>query len=321
MGIYSNQLPQLGDKVFITDAGLETELCFLRNIDLPEFAAYVLLRNQEGYELLYDYYASFAALARQYGMGAVLETTTWRANPDWAKKIGDSPETLKALNLKAVELLLNVRREYETQETPIVVSGNLGPRGDGYQAGDTMTRDQAHAYHQSQIDAFFQAGADLVTALTMTYVEEATGIVLAGQQAGVPVVISFTLETDGRLPTGMPLAEAIAEVDHLTDSGPAYYMINCAHPTHFAHLFNEPGNWQSRIKGIRGNASCMSHEELDNATELDAGDPADFGQQCHQLQVQLPALNILGGCCGTDHRHIEAICRNFQENRGEALAG
>lgn len=311
MGVYSKQLPQLGDKMFITEAGMETELCFLRNIDLPEFAAYDLLRKQEGFELIYDYYASFAALARQYGMGAVFETSTWRANPDWAEKIGDSPETLKALNLKAVELLLSVRREYETAQSPIVISGNLGPRGDGYLAENCMTSEQAREYHQAQIDGFVQAGVDLVTSLTMNYVEEATGIVLAAKKAGIPVVISFTLETDGRLPTGMSLAEAIAEVDRQTQNGPEYYMINCAHPTHFAHLFSEPANWHSRIKGIRGNASCMSHEELDNATELDAGDPLDFGQLCHQLHVQLPALNILGGCCGTDHRHIEAICRNF----------
>lgn len=311
MGIYSHNLPQLKEQIFITDAGLETELCFHKNIKLPEFAAYDLLRTQEGYEMLFDYYATYAELARKYARGLVLETTTWRANRDWGKKIGDSPERLDQLNRKAVELLLHIRSEYASDTTAIVISGNLGPRGDGYVASQRMNAEQAKDYHLPQIQTLVDAGVDLITSLTLNYVEEAIGIVKAAQQVDIPVVISFTVETDGRLPTGETLQQAIETVDRETNNGPVYYMINCAHPTHFGHLFNEQQVWIKRVRGIRGNASSCSHEELDNAEVLDEGNPDEFGAQCHHLHKMSPNLNILGGCCGTDHRHIEAICRHF----------
>lgn len=311
MGIYSRHLPQFQDRVFITDAGLETELVFQRKIDLPQFAAYDLLRREEGYQLLYGYFATYAELGARYGKGLVLETPTWRANRDWGQKIGDSPATLDRLNRKAVELLLHVRDEHETADSPIVISGNIGPRGDGYVAEKRMSTKEAREYHQAQITSLTEAGADIISALTMNYVEEAIGIVQAAQAVSMPVVISFTLETDGRLYAGDSLEEAIAAVDRVTGNAPAYYMINCAHPAHFEHLFAARQNWISRVKGIRGNASCRSHQELDNATNLDDGDPDEFGAQCHNLHLIAPQLNVMGGCCGTDHRHVEAICRHF----------
>ena len=312
MGIYSEALPQLNGKIFITDAGLETELCFLKNVELPEFASYTLLREEAGYTLLFDYYTSFARLGSQYGNGLVLETPTWRANADWGRKIGDSAASLAQLNRKAVALLQQVRDEYATADSPIVISGNIGPRGDGYVAAQRMTADAARQYHAQQIATLVDAGVDLVSAFTMNYIEEAIGITLAAKEQGIPVVISFTVETDGRLPTGETLEHAITATDRETGNGPIYYMINCAHPTHFEHLIETGGDWVGRIRGLRGNASRCSHAELDNSKTLDQGDPQEFGEQCFRLNRLSPALTVLGGCCGTDRRHIETICRQLQ---------
>ena len=141
----------------------------------------------------------------------------------------------------------------------------------------------------------------------MNYAEEASGIARAAREAGMPVALSFTVETDGRLPTGQPLNEAIAQVDSETGAYPAYYMINCAHPTHFDTVLAPESEWINRIGGLRANASRMSHAELDEAEELDAGDPVELGQEYADLKRHLPNLTVLGGCCGTDHRHIEQI--------------
>lgn len=311
MGIYSQHLPQLENRVFITDGGLETVLCFKQNIELPHFAAYDQLRDAKGYELLYDYYKTYAKLAQQYGVGIILETPTWRANPDWARLIGDSPETLQHLNRQAVKLLEHIRDEFETGETPILISGNLGPRGDGYTPSKLMTTEQAKAYHTTQISIFADTNVDMVAALTLNYADEAIGITQAAQLHKVPVAISFTVETDGKLPDGQELQRAIDEVDTATNNGPVYYMINCAHPTHFTHLFEAGGDWLQRVKGLRGNASCLSHAELDESETLDEGNPVAFGRELGQLKSLSSHLTVLGGCCGTDHRHIEEICKNI----------
>jgi S-methylmethionine-dependent homocysteine/selenocysteine methylase len=311
MGIYSQQLPQLGNRPFITDGGLETVLCFQQHIDLPHFAAYDLLRDQQGYERLYDYYTTYTKLAQQYGVGIVLETPTWRANPDWARLIGDSPETLEQLNRQAVKLLEQIRDEYETEHTTVLISGNLGPRGDGYTPSKLMTEDEAKDYHSTQIATFADTNVDMLAALTLNYVDEAIGITRAAQEHDLPVAISFTVETDGKLPNGESLQRVITEVDAATDQGPAYYMINCAHPTHFEHLFKAGGDWLQRIRGLRGNASCLSHAELDESETLDDGNPVAFGCELEELRRLSSHLTVLGGCCGTDHRHIEEVCKHI----------
>ena len=190
-----------------------------------------------------------------------------------------------------------------------MLSGCVGPRGDGYRPEQLMAAEEARAYHTPQIAALAQAGAEMVCAVTMTHVGEAVGVALGAEAAGLPVAISFTVETDGRLPTGEPLGEAIAEVDAATAAGPAYYMINCAHPTHFADVLRAGGGWTARVRGLRANASRCSHAELDAATELDAGDPDELAAQYAELRRLLPGLAVLGGCCGTDHRHLAAIAR------------
>ena len=308
---YRNHLPQLEAPFFLTDGGLETTLIFADGFDLPDFAAFPLLRDRAGREALVRYYESYVAVAERDGVGVVLETPTWRANPDWAARAGLDAAALADVQRDAVQLLVDVRAGRRSS-VDIVVSGNVGPRGDGYVVADPMTAAEAEAYHAPQIAAFAATEADLVTVLTMTYVEEATGIVRAAVGAGMPVVVSFTVETDGRLPSGQALGEAIAEVDAATGGAAAYFMVNCAHPTHFDSVVTTAtadggASWLGRLAGVRANASTMSHAELDVAEELDDGDPDDLAARYVALRSAVPSLRVVGGCCGTDARHIGAI--------------
>jgi homocysteine S-methyltransferase len=306
---YRDALPQLADVPFLADGGIETTLIFHDGFELPHFAAYDLLTRDGGAQALRRYFEPYAEIARDSGIGIVLETATWRASSDWGAQLGHSPEELDELNRRAVRLLEEIRADYETEATPIVISGCVGPRGDGYVVGQAMTAEEAEAYHAAQVRTFAGTAADLVTAITMTYVDEAVGIVDAARAAGIPVVISFTVETDGRLPSGQTLREAIEEVDARTDGGPAYFMVNCAHPSHFEDVLDPGAGWTGRIRGLRANASRMSHAELDEAEELDEGDPVELAGDYVALRARLPELHVLGGCCGTDHRHVGAMCR------------
>jgi S-methylmethionine-dependent homocysteine/selenocysteine methylase len=306
---YRKHLPQLDGGVFLTGGGIETTLIFHEKIDLPCFAAFDLLKDQWGADILRRYYARYAAIARDSGTGFILDSATWRANPDWAEKIGYSPRELDVANARAINMLFDLRAAYEIEKSPMVISGCVGPRGDGYNPGAVMSPREAMAYHARQIGIFATAGVDLVTAYTLTNTNEAIGVTRAAQEAGVPVVISFTLETDGRLPTGEALRDAIYFVDHATGNGPAYYMINCAHPTHFEQAL-DGGAWMMRLRGVRANASRRSHAELAEATDLDDWDPVELGRQYRDLRQRFPHINVLGGCCGTDHRHIEHVCRS-----------
>ncbi len=309
MGKYRKQLPQLGDRLFATDSGLETELVFHDRRELPHFAAFDLLKDDEGVERLRVYYRHYAKLAQAHGLGLVLEAPTWRASPDWGAKLGYDARALERANRRAIDLLLEIRADVETSDTPVVISGNLGPRGDGYRPDARMSVTEASDYHSWQVRTFASTDADMVAAFTMNYVEEAIGIAAAAKAHGIPAAISFTLETDGRLPSGRTLAEAIEATDTATDGYPAYYMINCAHPTHFESTLRDGGNWRERLRGIRANASKRSHAELDQSTDLDDGNPDELGGQYRALLPLLPNLAVVGGCCGTDHRHVASICR------------
>jgi S-methylmethionine-dependent homocysteine/selenocysteine methylase len=307
MSKYRNQLPQLDHPVFLTDGGCETTLVFHDGFDLPDFAAFPLLGDAAGRAALDRYLDAYAEVAVRDGRGIVLESATWRASADWGARLGYDAAALDAANRDAIAQVLDARRRHETSTTPVVVSGNIGPRGDGYVVGTAMSADEARAYHASQVRTFASTEADLVTAMTMTYSAEAIGIATAAAEVGMPVVISFTVETDGLLPSGESLDDAIEAVDAATGGYPAYYMVNCAHPTHFAHLFEGAPAWAGRIGGVRANASALSHAELDAAEELDRGDPDDLAERYSSLRQLLPGLRVLGGCCGTDHHHIAAI--------------
>jgi S-methylmethionine-dependent homocysteine/selenocysteine methylase len=296
-------LPQLSGRPVVTDGGLETDLIYHHAVDLPHFAAFPLVDDERGRALLLEYYREYVDIASRAGAALQLETPTWRASQDWGDRLGYTPAELGRLNRDAVALLSRLRDEGgpDTQ----LISGCLGPRGDGYVAGELIEPDAAQAYHAPQVEAFGDAGADLVTALTLTGTGEAIGVVRAARAAGLPVAVSFTVERDGRLPDGTRLAEAVAEVD--AEGGPDYFMVNCAHPTHLAPGLAEGGEWRGRIVGLRANASTRSHAELDAATELDEGDPVELARAQDALRAQLPNLSLIGGCCGTDARHVAAM--------------
>lgn len=288
---------------FLNDGGIETELIFRDNQNLPLFSAFMLLETPAGTAALERYFERYLVLAESTGRGLLLDTATWRANAGWAERLQLSVNDIRRLNRAAVDLARKLRDRRDWRKR-ILVNGNIGPAGDGYAPDQLLTVDEAIALHRPQIETFAEEGVDLATALTITHAGEAIGVVSAARSVGLPVAISFTVETDGRLPTGQALGDAIAQVEAETLGYPLYYGINCAHPTHFmAHL---PDRWLHRIGLIRPNASAKSHAELDEATSLDDGDPADFGALTLTLSQRLPALRAFGGCCGTDCRHVAA---------------
>ncbi|MGO4328544.1 homocysteine S-methyltransferase family protein [Cupriavidus sp. 2TAF22] len=310
----SHSLPRLGGPLYLTDGGLETTLVFLEGIELPCFAAFPLVLTDEGRQRLGHYFAPYLRTAAERGLGFILDTPTWRANPDWGKRLGFSPQAIADANRRSAAWAAGLGQAHATATTHIVINGVVGPRGDGYEVSARMSDAEAQQYHALQIEALCDAGVDMITAVTMTYPEEAIGIVRAARAVNAPVVVSFTVETDGRLPSGDALGEAIGRVDRDTADGPLYYMINCAHPSHFDGVVSGGTGWAGRIGGVRANASTKSHAELDESDTLDPGDPADLAGRYLGLCRHLKQLAVVGGCCGTDHRHIVAICDAFAQN-------
>ena len=306
MARHRNELPQLADTVFLTDTGIETTLIFHDGFDLPYFAAVTLLRDEAGRQRLDRYFLDHAQLAAKSGTGFIIESATWRASPDWGDLLGYSRTALADANRLAVESLVAQRSRLDS-DIDVVVSGCIGPRGDGYDGTALMAAKQARDYHAEQVQTFAGTDADMVHAMTMTYPDEAVGVVLAAREAEIPVAISFTVETDGVLPDGTGLGEAIERVDDATGGAAAYFAINCAHPTHFAHVLDPDAAWSQRLRGVRANASRKSHAELDESESLDPGDPVELGAQYADLRRRSPNLTVLGGCCGTDVRHLQAI--------------
>ena len=288
---------------YVSDGGLETDLIFNHGVDLPEFASFPLVESDRGRSLLREYYDGYAAVARRAGAGLTLEAPTWRANPDWGVRLGYDHAALDTVNRAAIEFLDGLRESY-ADLVDVRIIGAIGPRGDGYVAGGEVDPDDAAEYHRLQVEAFAAAGADVVAAYTITSAHEGLGIARAARRAGVPVLVGFTVETDGRLPDGTALQDTVALVE--AEEPPAGFVVNCAHPTHIAPALEE-GEWLGRIVQVNPNASTLSHAELDDADELDAGDLALLCTSYDALRERLPGLSIIGGCCGTDSRHIAAL--------------
>lgn len=304
MAIYRDTFPNVDADLLLAYVGMETDLIFNRGVDLPGFASYPLLETAEGRELLEGYLKDMIALGKETGTGVILESPTWVANRDRGAALGYAPDALKMLNQQAIALMSEVRAT--NGDVPTVISANLGPRDDAYAPEAQMSPDEAERYHSEQISTLADTDVDIISGYTLAYPAEVIGIVRAARRFVLPVVISFTVETDGKLPTGSSLEEAILQVDAATDGYAAYFMINCAHPDHFyAVLEDRP--WMSRIKGIVANASRCSHAELDEAEELDDGDPTDLARQLADIRRRFPHIQVLGGCCGTDMRHMAKI--------------
>lgn len=304
----SRPLPHDSSALFMTDGGIETTLIFQHGLELPHRAAFDLLRDVLGRAALVRYYERHVAVARAWHTGFVLESPTSRASADWGARLGYSCKDLAAANRDAVGLMGALRSRYEAADTPILVSGCVGPRG----LDRRMSIQEAAWYHCDQVTALAEAGADQVTAVTMTSASEAAGVALAAHASDAPVAISFIVGSDGRLPSGQPLREAIEEVDATTGGLPIYYMVNCAHPGHFVHVSSDEA-WMRRLRGIRVDASTRSQAEPDVAADLDGGDPVTLAAQYAALRRRFPWINVLGGCRGTDHRHIELTSESCVE--------
>jgi S-methylmethionine-dependent homocysteine/selenocysteine methylase len=318
---YRDHLPQLGGNLFLTDGGIETTLIFHEGLELPHFAAFHLLKSAAGQRAIRKYFERYAALARELRVGIVLESATWRASSDWAERLGDTAMELADANRKAIAILEDIRADIEAAGLTAVVSGCVGPRGDGYVPANKMSADEAEEYHSVQIRTFADTAADMVCAMTMNYPEEAIGIARAAAAEKMPSAIAFTVETDGVLPTGESLRAAIERVDDATSGAPAYYMVNCAHPSHFSEILLTGASFVERIRGLRANASRMSHAELNDAPALDEGFPDELGAEYAHLKRALRNLNVMGGCCGTDHRHVEAIARACIQSNDAPFTG
>lgn len=307
MNSRASTLPQLSGGLFLTYTGMETDLLFTQNVDLPGFASYPLLQSVDGRAHLDRYARDLFALGKKHSVGIILESATWVANRDRGAAIGYSPEQLGRLNKQAIALLCEARDTLG--DLPTVISANVGPRADAYAPSEQMNAAQAKAYHSEQIGTLAETDLDMISAYTIAYPAEAIGIVQAAKSFGLPAVVAFTVEIDGRLPTGASLEDAIKQVDEETDGYASYFMINCAHPDHFSNALND-GVWINRLRGIVANASRCSHAELDDAKVLDSGNPIELGEQLAQIRQNFPHVNVLGGCCGTDMRHLQSIAKN-----------
>jgi S-methylmethionine-dependent homocysteine/selenocysteine methylase len=312
MARYRDSLPQLSGDFFLTDAGIETDIIFNKGVEIREFAAHTLLPDESGREVLKDYFRGFLTLAREMDAGFQLDSQTWKAHMHWADDLKATEQELKKANQDAIAFISELREEFKDNAKPIVLNALIGPRGDAYAPEEEVAANEAEQYHCKQMSWLADTDVDMVSALTFTQSDEATGAVRAARKYGLPIMVSFTVETDGKLPMGQPLGEAIEAVDDATDSYTAYYMVNCAHPTHFAHVLDDE-SWTRRIRGLRCNASKMSHAELDEAPELDAGNLEELASQYMEFTEKMPWLNVFGGCCGSDLRHVAEIARKVRK--------
>ncbi len=299
----------MNPRAFITDGGIETHIIFNMGVELPHFSAFPLNDTDAGREVIRRYYRDYLPVAKAARRGFLFATDTWRASPDWADRLGYDRSRLAQNNRMSVQLCAELAREFEAEGVATAIAGIMGPRRDAWQFDSGMTAAEAYDYHAPQVEAFAGTAASSIQFYTLTNTPEAIGVARAAQRAGLPVVLSFTTETDGTLPGGKQLGVAINEVDDATGGYPDYYMVNCAHPMHFAGPLRSGEKWVNRIGGLRANASAKSHKELDESPEIDVGDLNEFAEVHAGLLPVLANLQVVGGCCGTDHRHIAALCR------------
>ena len=306
MSTYRSGLPQLNGGLFLTDAGLETDLIFNKGIEIREFAAHTLLSDGAGRDAVGNYLRGFLSLAAGLGVGFVLDSQTWKAHMHWADALHATESELCQANTNSVDFIAGLRAEFTANACPVVLNGLIGPRGDAYSPEAAVAADEAEAYHAMQLGWLARTDVDMVTAMTFTQSTEAIGAVRAATALALPIVVSFTVETDGSLPTGEPIGHAIESVDEATGAATAYFMINCAHPDHFSTALGDFA-WCRRIRGIRCNASRKSHAQLDESEVLDDGDIHELAGQYGNLHKAMPWINVFGGCCGTDLRHVTEI--------------
>ncbi len=302
--------PQESGLSYLTEGGTETEIMYRHGHELREFAMFELLDSPSAMSDLHDMYRRYLDVAAKHGFGAVMAGLDYRASPDWAEKIGYSRAALADIQHRCIGFLREVAKPYEDQLPRIVISGCCGPRGDAYALNRTITADEAEDYHAVQLETLKDCAVDLVWAATFNNIPEAVGISRAAAGAGLPLYISFTLDSRHRLKSGPSLKDAVEATDaEAGDARPDFYGINCSHPVEFEPAL-EPGDWFDRVRTLRPNAANMDKVSLCKLGHIEEGDPVELGELMGDLARRYPQIDIWGGCCGTWDRHFEEIARN-----------
>ncbi|MDJ0640581.1 MAG: homocysteine S-methyltransferase family protein [Paracoccaceae bacterium] len=301
-------LPHESDKRYMVYAGTGTDLIFNHHIELPGFASFPLLENPETRALLASQMEDLVRLSGDMGLGCILDAPTWMANADRAAPLGYDPVRLVDVNRDAVALMEDVRRASGRDD--VLVSACIGPRFDPYADIPSMSAESARRYHSAQLAALKDTSVDLVTAYTFNRLSEAAGCISAARDIDMPIVMSLVVETDGCLADGTKLVDAVDAIDAETDGAALFFMVNCAHPLHFAEALDA----HPRLMGIVSNASSCSHAELDEAETLDEGDPEQLGRETAEIIRRNPSIRVFGGCCGTDMRHLASMAREVPAN-------
>ena len=306
---------QVSGLIYLTEGGQETEVMYRHGFDLPEFAMFPLLDQPDAVEVVRAMYSAVLDTAERHGCAVLLGGLDYRASPDWAGLIGYDPTALAAMQTRAIEFLREVSDPYRDRLPDVRIAGIVGPRGDAYQVNPTITADESEEYHSVQLATLAASGVDLVEAMTFNNVDEAVGLARAASSAGLPLSVSFVLDSDHNLNGGPSLKEAIESVDAAAGSDrPAFYGINCSHPFEFMPAI-ESGEWFKRIRCLRPNAAAADKISLCTLGHLEEGDPVELGSLMGQLAADYPHIDIWGGCCGTWDKHLDHIARSVTSAR------
>ncbi len=311
--MFTDPAPEDG-LLYLTEGGFETELMYLHGFELPCFAAFMLLERKDGTAALRALYERTCDVAAEEGFGVLLGWLNYRASPDWGAKLGLSASALREATLRSIAFLEEIRAAYAGQVPRFLISDAIGPRGDAYGTGGAITEAEAEDYHAVQLETLAGSAVDVIWPAAFNNVPEAIGVARAAQALGQRVAVSWSLASNGRLTSGPGLEEAVTRVDAAVPGGVAWHGINCSHPVEFAHALTG-GAWQARLRCIRPNAVSMDKVALCKLGHLEDGDPAELGRQMGQVARQFPAMDVWGGCCGTDHRHLREIARNVKAVR------
>jgi len=302
-------------ELFLTEGGIETEIIYKHGFELPEFAMFTLLENPRAVGVMRDMFRRQLDVAAEFAMSVLLTGLDYRASPDWGARLGYSQHGLAEINIRAIEFLREIASEYHEQIPRILIGGIIGPRGDAYQLNKTITSVEAEDYHAVQLATLKAAKVDFACALTFNNTPEAIGVARAATTIGVPLTVSLTVNSNGRLKSGPTVAEAVKSIDaEAGKSAPAFYMLNCSHPVEFEPALTE-GAWLERLRGFRPNASKMEKIALCKLGHLEEGNPVELGRLMGDLARRIPHMDIWGGCCGTGETHLREIAKNVREAR------
>jgi S-methylmethionine-dependent homocysteine/selenocysteine methylase len=301
--------PRKPGLLYLTEGGVETEIMYKWGHKLPHFAMFTLLDKPEAMADMKSMFARALEVAATQKTGLVLSSLDYRASPDWAALLGISADGLRDVHFRTVAFMKEVAAPFVEKIPDLVFSGVIGPRGDAYGKGGGITEEEAEDYHTPQLKNLRDAGADMACALTFNNIPEAVGVARAAKAVGIPLGLYFTLNSKGTLGSGPTLKEAVESVEEITQGAPSYYGLNCSHPLEFMESL-EDGDWLKRVRSIRPNAVRMEKVALCKLGHLEDGDPEELGQQMGDIRQKFPQMDILGGCCGTDERHLGEIAKN-----------